>query len=128
MIHIRHNKSPVILIDDVFRYLVQDIWNTLIDDITASVDNSQALLIASRFPTALKSMTHSFVLHKGQFVEGGPTEAVLHHPVHSITQSLLWHRLESNPFEVNESIETVSTVPTGEFATRSPGHWVLAES
>jgi ABC-type glutathione transport system ATPase component len=73
-------------------------------------------------------MTHILVLHNGQFVEGGPTEAVLHHPAHRITQTIIPHRFEGTPIEAYESIETVNPAQTGEFVTVSPGHWVLAES
>jgi ABC-type glutathione transport system ATPase component len=128
LIRMQHNQSPVVLIDDVFRYLVPDVWNCVGDAIIAIVDGTQALVIASRYPECLKSMDTILVMHSGHFIEGGPRDEVLKFPAHPISRILIWNLNSGGESAVSEPITTVQHSQINDFVALTPGHWVLSNS
>lgn len=128
LMRIQQNQSPVVLIDDVFRYVIPEAWQSVSNVIAETVDGTQALLVASRFYECLRVTDYILVIHQGAFVEGGSREAILSSPAHSITRRLVHRkgRGQTDPMitgsrdlrvgDANSNVEAVSV---------SPGHWVL---
>ncbi len=83
------HDPQVLLIDDVFRWLVPEMWQPLVDEFVAQVGDTRALVIASRYWQALQNMAYIIVLCDGVVVEEGPREAVFAQPRHAYTRQLL---------------------------------------
>jgi peptide/nickel transport system ATP-binding protein len=126
LILMQHNQSPVVLIDDIFRYIVRDVWPTILDSINGIVDGSQALVIASRSYESLRTMDYILILHEGRFIEGGPRDAVFSQPMHPITKALIHGRSDKGGKSGRNGAEIVNVSGVDEAFSVSPGHWVLA--
>ncbi len=128
LIRIKHNQSPLVLVDDIFRHVMPEVWHNASHAITGIVDNTQALLITSQFYECLRSMDFILVIHDGVFVEGGRREDVFSSPSHPITRSLI-HRKGNGPVEPTlirlENLTTLDDTINNDPISLSPGHWVL---
>ncbi|MDF1513319.1 MAG: ATP-binding cassette domain-containing protein [Anaerolineae bacterium] len=64
--HLKVNKSPVVLVDDIFRSLIQEVWPRALRAVTGAVSGTQALLIASRYRPCVQDMDTVLHLEEGQ--------------------------------------------------------------
>jgi ABC-type glutathione transport system ATPase component len=121
------NAPRVVLVDDVFRMVVPEIWGQLFEEFDAQVGETRGLIVASRFWQALSVTRYLFVLYKGNVVEWGPRALVFSQPRHPYTQWLL----EQNSYSRNNIAELPWTAPDvslvdqhtlGPFEV-TPGHW-----
>lgn len=89
LLYALQNDPRVLLVDDVFRWVVPEMWQSLVDELDARVGETRALVIASRFWQALQTTRYVIVLHNGIAVEWGPREVVFAQPQHPYTRWLL---------------------------------------
>ncbi len=89
LLYALQNNPRVLLVDDVFRWVVPELWQPLVDELDARVGETSALVIASRFWQALQTTGTIIVLNDGIVVEWGPREAVFAQPQHPYTRRLL---------------------------------------
>lgn len=110
----------VLLIDDVFTRLLPEAWGGMLASIDAVVGPTRALVIASTYAAALRTMRDILVMRQGAPVEWGPRAAVFSHPQHPYTRWLLAQRPGlGQPGAPPTSVGTPQEEPT-EF---TPGHW-----
>lgn len=79
----------ILLVDDVFRMLVPEVWDRLFVELDAQAGTTRALVVASRFWQALQGTHDLVVLYQGHAVEWGPRASVFAHPGHPYTRGLL---------------------------------------
>ncbi len=83
------NDPQVLLVDDVFRWVLPEMWRPLVDELDARAGKARAVISASRFWQALQTTAYVIVLENGIPVEAGPRVEVFAHPQHSCTRRLL---------------------------------------
>jgi len=83
------NNPQVLLVDDVFRWILPEMWRPLADELDMRAGKARAVVVASRFWQALQTTEHVIVLENGTPVEWGPRAEVLTHPQHPYTRQLL---------------------------------------
>ena len=59
-------KPRVILVDDLFGHLVPESWDGFMADLGQIAGQTRAVLVASRFPEALRSMSRTYALRNGE--------------------------------------------------------------
>ena len=91
VVALRHNPR-IVLVDDVFRMVVPEIWGQLFEEFDAQLGETRGLIVASRYWQALSATRYLFVLHKGNVVEWGPRASVFSQPLHPYTRWLLDRR------------------------------------
>lgn len=89
LLYALQNDPQVLLVDDVFRWVVPEVWQPLVDELSARAGETRALVIASRFWQALRTTEYMIILENGIAVEQGPREAVFAQPQHPYTRRLL---------------------------------------
>ena len=121
------NAPRVVLVDDVFRMVVPEIWGQLFAEFDAQVGETRGLIVASRFWQALSATRYLFVLYKGNVVEWGSRALVFSQPRHPYTQWLL----EQGAYSRNNIAEMPWAAPDVSLVDQralepfevTPGHW-----
>ncbi len=124
---IQQNQSPVVLIDDIFRYVTPEVWQSVSDGVSGIMGGSQALLLASRFTDCLRVTDYILVIHQGTLIEGGPRDVILSNPAHPVTCALVQHKTPgpTNPTTAAKKGHVdEDAISNGEAISLSPGHWV----
>lgn len=122
VVALRHNPR-IVLVDDVFRMVVPEIWGQLFEEFDAQLGETRGLIVASRYWQALSATRYLFVLHKGNVVEWGPRASIFSQPRHPCTRWLLDQRTHAR---VNRPEFVSSAVGEGvpEPAAVTAEHWV----
>lgn len=89
LLYALHNDPGVLLVDDVFRWIVPELWQPLVDEFDARAGQTRALVVASRHWQALRTLDYIIILENGMVVERGERAAVFAQPQHPYTRWLL---------------------------------------
>ena len=122
------NDPSAVLVDDVFRMIVPEVWEQLYAEVDVQVGDMRGLIVASRFWQALEHTHHVLVLYKGSVVEWGPRASVFSEPRHPYTQWLLEQRTYSRMAFAEMGARDLDTDVVGKHFSEprevTPGHWV----
>ncbi|HQE93886.1 MAG TPA: ATP-binding cassette domain-containing protein [Anaerolineae bacterium] len=80
LLYALQNDPRIVLVDDVFRWIVPEMWQPLVDELDARTGVTRALVVASQYWQALQTMEHILVLSKGTGVEWGSRETMFTQP------------------------------------------------
>ncbi len=89
LLYALHNEPGILLIDDVFRWIVPELWQPLVDECAARLGETRALVVASRYWQPLRTLEYIIILENGVVIEQGPRETVFAHPQKLYTRQLL---------------------------------------
>jgi ABC-type glutathione transport system ATPase component len=121
----------ILLVDDVFRMILPEVWERLFVELDAQAGTTRALVVASRFWQALQGTHDLVVLYQGHAVEWGPRASVFAHPGHPYTRWLLEQSFShrQGDLEAESVAEKVIGQVWNEKSILNPcevasGHWV----
>ena len=121
LLYALQNDPQVVLVDDVFRMVVPEVWGQLLAEFDAQVGAARGLVVASRFWQVLTGMDDVLVLYKGNVVEWGARTVVFSQPQHPYTQWLLAQDISRCCVSAAARVAEKRVLEPQEVA---PNHWV----